>query len=263
MQTSNSQVILFTVIVTGIVFLLALLIILLLYLYKRQQTLHLKSFNTLKLDFEKNLLRSQVEIQEQTFQNISRDIHDNINLSLTLAKLNLNTLDWNDTNTSASIVRASVDILSNVINELRDLSKGMNTELIKNIGLGNALQKEIEKINKMTNIKVKYNILGEPIYLESEKELVIFRIIQESFNNILKHASASSILLQLVYSKKYLDILIKDDGIGFSKNDLHPEQQCGKAGIINMQTRAKAFGGKVLLETWPQKGTQVLINVPY
>ena len=92
----KSQIIFFIIIPTILIFLLAGLIITILYFYQKRQIIYEKNLNALKLDFEKNILKTQVEIQEQTFQNISREIHDNISLSLTLAKLNLNTINWNE-----------------------------------------------------------------------------------------------------------------------------------------------------------------------
>jgi two-component system, NarL family, sensor kinase len=263
MQTSQKQIILFFFLITFLIFLLAALTITVLYLYKKYQLKHIQHIDNLRLDFEKNLLKTQIEIQEQTFQTISRDIHDNINLSLTLAKLHLNTIDWNNIPKSISTVGESVEIIGNVITDLRDLSKSMNTEIITNLGLVKALKEEVEKLAKMANLQILYEVKGEPIFMESDKELVIFRIIQESFNNIVKHARASNVSIKLIYTKYFLDVLIRDDGVGFS-NELVAEQLNTKtAGIINMQTRANLFGGKLIMETWPQKGTQVLLNVPY
>src|SRR3954466_13310491 len=111
MQTDSSQIILFIIITTAIIFLLGLLIIGILFLYQRRQIAFNHSIQSLKLDFDKNLLKTEVEIQEQTLQDISREIHDNISLSLTLTKLNLNTLDWMDIEGSYQIVKSSIGIL--------------------------------------------------------------------------------------------------------------------------------------------------------
>jgi signal transduction histidine kinase len=92
---------------------------------------------------------------------------------------------------------------------------------------------------------------------------VIFRIIQEAFNNIIKHAHASKVWLQLNYNETYLEVFIKDDGVGFEKDEVFNEKDSQKAGLTNMQTRAKLFGGTVLIESKEHKGTQILVKVPY
>lgn len=107
MQPDIRQIILFIIITTVLIFLLASLIISMLYSYQKKLLAHQQNMASLKLNFEKTLLRTQIEIQEQTFQNISRDIHDNISLSLTLAKLNLNTLDWLDIESAYRSVKTS------------------------------------------------------------------------------------------------------------------------------------------------------------
>ena len=229
-------------------------------LYQKRQINYQNKLNALQLDFERNLLSSQVEIQEQTFQSISMEIHDNISLSLTLAKLNLNTLDWNNQEKVKRSVSGSVDILGTAISDLSHLSRSMNTDVIKNMGLMKALKNEIEKLREMAHLKVEYDIKGEPIFLDSEKEIVIFRIIQEAFNNIIKHARASCIWLELDLHNHFLDILIRDDGIGFTRNY---DNEVSRAGMGNMETRAKLFGGNLVLETLPQQGTQILVSIPY
>jgi signal transduction histidine kinase len=254
---------LFLITATTIILLLAMLVVTLLYLYQKKQLAFQKNLHSLKLDFEKNLLKTQVEIQEQTFQNISRDIHDNISLSLTLAKLNLNTLDWVDIKSTYESVKSSVVIIGSAISDLSNLSKSMNPELIRNLGLLKAIRNEIEKIEEMAHLNVAYEIIGDPIFMDCEKELVIFRIIQEAFNNIIKHSEATKIWLQLNYNIGFLDILIKDNGIGFLKGEVLNKKDKINSGLINMQTRTKLFGGSFLIESRPQRGTQILVTVPY
>jgi two-component system, NarL family, sensor kinase len=259
MQTVSSHISLFIIITTAIVFLLAILIVTLLYLYQKRQIAYDNNVNNLKLDFERNLLKTQIEIQEQTFDTISKEIHDNISLSLTLAKLNLNTLPWVDIPETRNSVDASISLIGTSISQLNDLSKTLSPEVIGNIGLTKSIKIEVEKIVRMAHLKIEYTVKGEPIFLSCEKELIIFRIIQESFNNIIKHAKASRVLVELNYCDHFLDILVKDNGIGFIRTASKP----AGAGIHNMQTRVKSFGGRFLLETKPNKGTQILITVPY
>jgi signal transduction histidine kinase len=262
MQT-NQEIIFLIIITTAIIFLLATIIIALLYFYKKRQIAYQQNLNSLKLDFEKNLLKIQVEIQEQTFQHISREIHDNINLALTLAKLNLLTLDWNDMNKTRESVDSSAKILGSTITDLNNLSKSIDTELIKEHGLIKTLNNEIAKLKNMAHLQVNYKVDGEAIFMDSEKELVIFRIVQEAFNNIIKHSKATEIWLELKYDTHFLDISIKDNGVGFNKNAICSKKKELHSGLNNMQTRAKLFGGNFLLDSQPQKGTQILVSIPY
>jgi two-component system NarL family sensor kinase len=262
MQGSKHQIALFIIISTAIIFLLALLIVTLLFFYQKRQLGYKRNLDQLKLDFEKNLLKAQIEIQEQTFHHISREIHDNINLSLTLAKLNLNTLNWNNLKETIEAVSSSISILSSAIVELSDLSKSMNTQLIREMGLTKATQNEMQRLKELAHLQINYEIKGQPVFMDCEKELVIFRIIQEAFNNILKHSNASTVWVKMDYNNKFLDILVGDNGVGFAKEEMELRKNSG-AGLMNMKTRANLFGGEFIIETKPQKGTQILVSVPY
>ena len=209
---AKGQLAIFIVITVATIFLLALIIITLLYFYQKRQLTYQKNLDCIKLDFEKDLLKTQVEIQEQTFQYISREIHDNISLALTLAKLNLLTTDVNDHKKLRVILQSSADILGSAITDLNQLSKSMNTDYIKELGLAKAIENEIDKLANIGLLKVNYKINGEPVFLDSEKELVIFRIIQEAFNNVIKHSKATELWLDLNYNTDFLDVVIKDNG---------------------------------------------------
>jgi two-component system, NarL family, sensor histidine kinase DegS len=137
----------------------------------------------------------------------------------------------------------------------------MNSEVIKHMGLINALQKEIKRIEAFTRLKIDYTITGEPMFMACEKELFIFRMIQEAFNNVLKHAKATIASLSLNYSSSKLNVVIKDDGSGFDKEAVSSKKD-NNAGLKNMEARAKLFNGEMALQTCPGKGTEVYITIP-
>ena len=131
MQDSATQGII--VFIAGISFLLILLIsfiVAIVYKYQQKQNAYFKDIETLKAVHENTLLQSQLEIQEQTFQNISREIHDNIGQKLTLAKLHLNTLNFYNTTAAALQVTDSAVMIGEAINDLSNLSRSMSSEIL-------------------------------------------------------------------------------------------------------------------------------------
>src|SRR4030095_2533897 len=110
MQKATNDIAIFLFIVSLLIVALVVFIVIMLYTYRQKQFLFFQNLEQIKLDHEKNLLATQLEIQEQTFQNISREIHDNISLSLTLAKLQLNTLNLNDKELSAEKIDLSIEL---------------------------------------------------------------------------------------------------------------------------------------------------------
>lgn len=259
-QNTNSEVSI--VIITAFLLLLTTFIVSILYYYQRKQFTYFSEIEKLKSDHKTNLLSTQLEIQENTIQSISRDIHDNINLNLTLAKLNLNTLNTENKFPFKDNIQHIIELIGTAINDLSNLSRSMNADLLKEQGLFHALSYEKEKIKKLERFEIETGISGEPIFMDFQKELFIFRIIQESFNNILKHSQASRIWLELHYNDTMLTVTVRDNGIGIGTEGPEPRKK-DSAGILNMQKRAALIGGSCEIYSEPGAGATVILKVPY
>jgi two-component system, NarL family, sensor kinase len=252
------------VVTTSIILFLVTFIFAIFFLYQKKNILFTTQLEDVKNNYEKALLQTQLEIQEQTFQDISREIHDNIGLSLTLAKLHLNTVDYSNKTKTTENIDSSVDLISKAIKDLSDISKSLNSEAIKTHGLYNTLKVETEKISRSGKYSVEFIVEGNAVFLEAQKELVLYRIAQEALNNILKHAAASHIWLTLQYATSEIIMCIKDDGKGFEKNAIE-KQDLKKmtAGLTNMCTRASSINGLCSIESGNGKGTSVCVTAPY
>lgn len=255
--------VIFVLIGTILVLGLVAFIILILFLYRRKQIAYLQTVESLKLDHQKILLKTQLEIQEQTFQNISREIHDNIGLSLTLAKLNLNILDFEETPNLREKVLSSIELISQSITDLSDISKSLNSEAISEQGLLNALQLEIGRIKKLNCFAIDFEVKGNPVYFDSRKELILFRIAQEALNNIIKHSNANKIHLEVCFLERQIRLSIKDNGIGFSyTKGRKPSESKIKAGLTNMEIRSSSIDGNILIDSSIGKGTKIIVTAP-
>lgn len=263
MQAGKIDVVIFLLVTTVIILLLTGLIISLIYLYQKNRLSYQQNLETLKLDHEKSIMSAQLEIQENTLQHISREIHDNINLSLTLAKLHLNTLNWEEKEKAISQVNSSIELISRSITNLSDLSKSLDSNIIGSQGLTTAIENEMHRIKGTGLFAIDLYITGDPVYMDMQKELIIFRIIQEAFNNIIRHAKATHTGLTLHYEAAELYITIQDNGSGFMLSNNSASGKTGKAGLKNMETRSKMIGGKMQLESIIDKGTILSFSFPY
>jgi len=259
MQKIPYDIVIFLVVGSGLIVFMVAFIVFMLYLYRKKQQDFEKDILQIKQDNEKTILNTQLEIQEQTFQHIAREIHDNISLSLTLAKLQLNTFDWNDKAVSTDKLNSSVELLTKSIADLSDISKGMNADIIIQQGLLRAVEEEIRRIRLAGLFTLDYTINGIPVFMNAQQELIIFRIIQEAFNNIIKHAKTRSASLQLHYNDIKIFFSIADNGIGFD-TELYPKDR--QAGLKNMETRAKMLGGTMMIESQPGHGTSLNFAIP-
>lgn len=259
MQKNTYDIVIFLVVVSAIILAMVTFIVFILFLYQKKQQGFEQHLEKVKLDNERILLSTQLEIQEQTFQNISREIHDNITLSLTLAKLHLHTLPDNDPAALKEKVSNSIELLTKSIGELSDISRGLNADIIIHHGLLRALEDELHRIRQTGLFTLGYELEGTPVYLDNQKELIIFRIIQESFNNIIKHARATTARLLLHFSEKELQMTISDNGCGF---DTELARASLQAGLKNMDTRIRILNGSMNITSVPGHGTALHFTIP-
>ncbi len=258
MQDTRETIIWLIVTASLIAMLLILFVVLLLYFSQRKQLAFQKYIDSLKSEYEKSLLNTELEIQEQTLQHISREIHDNIGLSLTLAKLHLNTFNSISTGNGTKKIEESAELIGKAIQDLSAISHSLNANVINSNGLLNALEEEALRISSIGTLKVNIIVFGESVFLDDQKELLLFRIIQEAMNNILKYAGASTARIELHYSAERLQLKIKDNGCGFDTG--RRNGQTG-SGLLNMQARTKSLDGTFAI-TSNHYGTLIDIIIP-
>lgn len=250
-----SQEVSIIVISSSFFLLVALGIIVLVFVYQKRQTQYLQEKASLKAAFEKELLEAQLEMQELTLKNIAQEIHDNIGQTLSLAKLNLNTINPEKQNSPEKIANTK-ELVSKAITDLRTLSKTLHTEAVLSVGLQEAIEMELRLIEKAGVFETALVIGGMPASLDPQKELILFRAVQEALNNAIKHSEATRIEVHLHYMPAALEVAVKDNGKGF------PAEIAEKgSGLRNMQNRAKLIGGNFRLESL-QPGTEIRLNLP-
>lgn len=254
---SKYGIIIFIMVSSILIFCLILFFAYIIFKYQKRQHAYFKGLEDLKAKHQNELLQSQLEIQEQTFQNISQEIHDNIGQKLSLTKLNLNTIKINQSEEAAIQIANAVSMIGEVITDLSDLSRSMSSEIILSNGFIKAMEFEVNQMNKPGMYSIRLKVTGEAIYMEARRELILFRIVQEVLNNIIKHAEATEILIELFFTEESLSLLINDNGKGFVKEKL----QSGN-GFINMQKRAQSLNGLCEIFSQPGKGTSITIKIP-
>ncbi|MBL7709576.1 MAG: hypothetical protein JNJ86_10915 [Chitinophagaceae bacterium] len=250
--------------ISGTLLFLLLVVFVTIYvlLYKRKRQQHEIEKDQLQARYHQELLRTQLEIQEQTLKTISQEIHDNIGQTLSLAKLNL-ALEDEQQNGNNIKVASSHQLVSKAIQDLRDLSRSLNTDYVAEMGLIRSIEYELEMISKTGVIKTNLQVEGQQRKLDKQKELILFRIVQESLNNIIKHAGADRLSVTANYQLQELLITINDNGKGV---DLTPLNENGNAvfglGIRNMDNRAKLIGADFSMASTLGNGTTVKIKLP-
>lgn len=256
------QVIFIVVIGTLLLILLVGFIVLSVYFYQRTQHRHSQDLADLKNSVQKEILIAQLEIKENTLNTISQEIHDNIGQVLSLAKLNLNTVLIHEAS-SLDKITSTKDLIGKAIQDLRNLSKTLNSEYISEHSLSQLLQADIDTIEKSGDYKAELHIIGEERMLDPQHQLIIYRIFQEVLNNIIKHAKGDRIRILFDYSTNPFQLSIQDNGIGFgSANPAELRKTGNGSGLYNIQNRARLIGAELTYESTPNAGTTVKLAIP-
>lgn len=199
------------------------------------------------------------EIQQLTLNNISQEIHDNVGQLLSLAKMQLN-LIAESPEKNPQLIDETKDNISKAMSDLRDLAKGMSSDRIRVLGLYDSVTQEAERISRAGSLSVEVSSEGERKEPDHQKQLVIFRVIQECFQNIIKHAQAAHVKVAFTYMPSACDISIQDDGKGFEFNS--QRTSTSGLGLMNIFNRVNLVGGVAKVNTAPGKGTQILLHIP-
>ena len=209
--------------------------------------------------FQKELLRTQLEIKEQTLKNVSQEIHDNIGQTLSLARMTLNIMAMEQDGNPEKINQSQA-LVGKAIQDLRDLSKTLNADMLLFSGLLPALEAELKAIEKTGVFDTELFIEGQAFKMDPQKELILYRIVQEALQNILKHAEASQIKITALFNPKSFNLEIHDNGRGFNTDTVLSENR--GSGLLNMKNRAQLIGGLFLCQSGITDGTTINITLP-
>lgn len=223
-------------------------------LYRNKQIKNKKEQETLESNFRQELLKTQLEVQEQTLNYISAEIHDNITQILSFVKLTLGNIASGIDEDKKAKVNETRELVAQTITDLRDLSKSLSFEHIASQGLIRTIEKEVERVNKSGLINAHIDQEGNSYPLGEQRELVLFRIFQETLNNTLKHAGAKHLKIMLQYHIDLFNLTLEDDGSGFSVEAL--DSKSG-SGLRNIENRATLIGGTATINSSPGKGCRI------
>ncbi len=211
---------------------------------------------------QKRQMETRLQTQEEVLKRISQEIHDNIGQVLTLAKLNLTTFNLENRQETETKLNDTRNLLGNCLHDLRSLSRLLHTDVIVSQGLLKSVEDEIHNLRKSVTHTVALQIEGDPYHLPAQQELRLFRIFQEVITNIIKHAGATIIEIQMIYSAQAFTLQIRDNGRGFSTTDFLENQPYSSGiGLRNMKDRASQIGASLTLDSSPGRGTVVTVRL--
>jgi signal transduction histidine kinase len=199
------------------------------------------------------VIQTELETLEKERSRIATELHDGVATNLVAIKLMANhALKKHD----ESAARDVNEYFTTTINEIKGVIYGLTPPEIKHDGLFMCLRNYVEKLNKSLPFKIHFTASGQKT-LQPKFDLACFRIIQELLSNSTKHALSENIFIQLDADPDNLNILFRDDGVGFEPNPSH----ASGLGLSHIDSRVRSMKGKLLMETGPS-GTCYTIAIP-
>ena len=212
-------------------------------------------------------MRSKLlNLQESERSKISRVLHDTIGQNIGILDFNLATIVEILDETSLESISGLIDNMRNVIREtgdkLRDISSGLHPRLVQELGLVAGVRNLIDRFQRATWIEVHSSIQLNELHIDESVAVNLYRIVQEALTNIVKHSKCGSVLFEMAVDDGRLGVMIKDDGTGFSLEDVSQRdiEQRGM-GLFIMEERAKAIDGRLQIHSEPDQGTKVQVEV--
>ncbi|UII19356.1 sensor histidine kinase [Fulvivirga ligni] len=205
--------------------------------------------------FEEEVVKTQTEIKEQALKNFGWELHDNVGQLLSTARMQINILNLTIPDGMRESLEEVNELIGESLSQIRLLSKALNPEMISSLGLVESIRLELERFNRLKFLKADLNVHGEEIDIEERDIIIIFRILQEFFSNVIKHAKAQHLTVDLTYTNEALTIEAEDDGIGFG-----PENLKSGSGLLNMRSRAKMIGAECSIRSVKKQGARILLK---
>jgi len=251
------------VIIITIIFLIApTFIVVYIFIYNQRKKMHIQEKKNMQLTFASELTKTQLEVQEQTMQTIGADLHDNIGQLLSLTSLTLNSIELDNPAKARQKIDDSIDLTLRSIKEMRLLGHLLQGDQLMAIGLVEAVRQLVNWMERSGRYEIVYTAGDEiPANSSADKNLIIFRITQEIFNNIIKHAAATEITVDLAHTEGMLELRIADNGVGFAADET-PLARHGM-GLQNIRKRAAIIGGEAVVTSEAGAGTRINIAIPY
>ncbi|MES2063733.1 MAG: ATP-binding protein [Bacteroidota bacterium] len=261
MQISSKEVI-SLIGLTSIIFLIAPMFLIVYVLsYNRKKKKHHEETVLMQKNYETELLKTQMEVQEQTLKTVAYDLHDNIGQLLSLTTITLSSINLNDSENTAGKIALIEDLTLRSIKEVKALSRLLHGEEIVSRGLKAAIEFELEWLKRSDKFLINFNHNVAAYNIDSAKETILFRLFQEIINNIIQHAKATEIIINLETTTDSLKLTISDNGIGFNVDEIL-NRKAGM-GLHNIMKRSAMINGTASIISAPLKGATITINVPY
>ncbi len=223
--------------------------------FKRKKETMTEEHQKLKEEFQTQLLQSRIEVQEETFQQIGKELHDNVGQLLSTSRMLIG-LTERELQTPPDTLLTANATLGQAINEIRSLAKSLDKEWLERFSFAENIQTIIERINAGKKVEVEF-VQSIDLPLRSDEQIILFRIVQEAIQNAIKHAYPAQMRIAVEREETNYLITVSDNGRGFDASSVTHSM-----GLANMKHRTQLLLGTIHFNSISGKGTTVSIRLP-
>lgn len=246
-----------TIAILIVLFVLAVVIGILLYNRYRHKQEQAMAQQLLQQQELRN--KAIIEAEEKERIRIARELHDGIGQQLSAAKMNLSAFEPSINKEHQDTYHHLITLVDDAVKEIRTISHNMMPNALLRSGLSSAVREFVNKLSTTDAFKIDLQIVGLNTRLEHSAETVLYRVIQECVSNIIKHAEASHINIQLIKHDAHLNMLIEDNGKGFDTKHIEGFEGIG---LKNILSRVQYLNGTVDFDSMPGRGTTISVDIP-
>ncbi|MGZ4098659.1 MAG: tetratricopeptide repeat-containing sensor histidine kinase [Bacteroidia bacterium] len=232
--------------------------------YQRKRLKQKEILNQERIKQQELRSKAILQAEENERTRIARELHDGIGQQLSAAKLNLDALANNlklNKPEDSLLFKNVLDLMDESVKEVRQVSHSMMPNTLLKTGLASALREFINRISGAGGLKINLGIIGLNERLDQMTEQILFRVLQEIVNNIIKHSGATEVTIQLIRAEEELTLMIEDNGVGFNAAEKLKDES-GGIGLKNIKSRIEFLNGHINFDSFPGKGTTISIEVP-
>lgn len=224
----------------------------------QSEKIHHQQITELEQQHRLNSMNELMKMQETERERIARDLHDSLGGLLSAIKMHFKKLrtsfhpDQRD-----ELAEQTSQLINTACESVRTLSHNMMPDAFSKFGLKEALSDLVER-TRIPGLEIMLHTAGLSTAVDKEKQTALYRITEEALSNIVRHAAASEVFIQLTSDENFIKLSIEDNGAGFDLNRVPAESH----GLKNMKSRTAILQGTITLESAPGKGTLLIVTLP-
>jgi PAS domain S-box-containing protein len=202
-------------------------------------------------------------VREEDRKRVARDLHDQIGQILTAIKMDMTWITRHLPESEAEVLarlKESIQLINDGVKAVRAICSGLRPGVLDDLGLAAAIEWQASEFASRNGVQCQVSVPPVDLHLDGDRATATFRIFQECMTNVIRHAQAKSVRVDLRQEEENILLVVEDDGIGFCESGL--SNSLGSLGLLGMKERAQFCGGDVEISSSPGKGTTVTIRVP-